>query len=153
MRSEGPSLTKAAERRLAARLFNRTWDLLTLKRRTERESAEMLHSAHASTYHWSRVGTDRNVSIGEWQVSRVYATLRRAEPALYHGERALRLAQRGRLAPFYRAYGHEAIARAYAVAGRAKERDRHLRAARALAPSVRDRDDRRMLLEDLATVG
>lgn len=112
----------------------------------------MLHSAHASALHWTRVGTARHVSIGEWQVSRVYAVLRRSEPALHHAARSLAIANRSRLAPFYVAYGHEAMARAHGVAGHARPRDRHLRAARRLVPKVRDADDRRMLLEDLATV-
>ena len=49
----------------------------------------MIHAAHASRYHWSKVGTNANLARGEWQVSRVYTVLDRAEPALYHAHRCL----------------------------------------------------------------
>lgn len=112
----------------------------------------MLHAAHASRYHWGHAGTALNLSIGEWQLSRVYATVGRAEPALYHGRRALDLARRGRLAPFYLAYAYEALARAASLEGPRAARNRYLRDARRFGLKVRARDERRMLLEDLATI-
>jgi len=112
----------------------------------------MVHAAHAARYHWGHAGTPLNVSIGEWQISRVYAVLGRAEPALYHGRRALEIARRGGLGRFYLAYAYEALARAAAVAGQRRARDRHLAQARRIGATVRDGDDRRMLLDDLATI-
>jgi hypothetical protein len=56
------------------------------------------------------------------------------------------------LSRFYLAYAYEAVARAAAVAGERRTRDRYLRRAREIGAGVRDRDDRRMLLEDLATI-
>ncbi len=112
----------------------------------------MLHAAHASRYHWGRVGTPRNLSIAEWQISRVYAVLGRAEPARFHAVRALETARRGGLGRFYVAYAFEALARAAASAGDRPARERYLRKARRIGATVRDRDDRRMLLEDLATI-
>ena len=112
----------------------------------------MLHAAHASRYHWGRVGLPVNLSVGEWQLSRVYSVLRRPEPAVHHGQRALAIARWAHLGNFYIAYAHEALARALAIAGRPKERDRHVAVARRLSPRIRDPDDRRMLSEDLATI-
>jgi hypothetical protein len=112
----------------------------------------MLHAAHASRFHWGQAGTPLNLSVGEWQVSRVYATLGRAEPAVYHARRALEIARRSRLSRFYLAYAYEALARASAVAGDRSSRNRYLRAARRAGTGIRARDDRRMLLEDLATI-
>jgi len=139
-------------RKIGADLFNYTWSLLDKTRRSPLEAEEMLHAAHASRYHWGRAGRPLHISVGEWQVSRVYATLGRAEPARYHGRRALEVALKNRLGRFYVAYAHEALARAAAVAGDRRERDRQLRAARRIGAGVRDRDDRRMLEEDLATI-
>jgi hypothetical protein len=112
----------------------------------------MLHAAHASRYHWGHAGTPLNLSIGEWQISRVYAILGRAEPALYHGRRALEIARQNRLGRFYLAYAYEALARATAVAGQRRARDRYLREAHRIGATIRNPDDRRMLLEDLATI-
>ncbi|HYB77084.1 MAG TPA: hypothetical protein VEE83_00185 [Thermoplasmata archaeon] len=145
-------LTRSQHRKIGADLFNYTWSLLDRKDRTAEENDEMLHAAHASRYHWGHAGTALNRSISEWQISRVYATLKRAEPALYHARRSLEIARQNRLGRFYVAYAYEAMARASAVAGRSRTRDRYLREARKVSATVRDRDDRRMLLEDLATI-
>lgn len=152
MRRVEDPLTRAQHRKVGADLFNYTWSLLDRMDRGAEENDEMLHAAHASRFHWGHAGTALHRNIGEWQLSRVYAVLGRAEPALYHGRRALALAQKHRLSRFYLAYSYEALARASAVAGRRRARNRYLREARRLGARVRDRDDRRMLLEDLATI-
>ena len=56
----------------------------------------MIHSAHATRCHWGKVGTAANRARGEWQVSRVCATLGGAEPALYHARRCLADVEVGR---------------------------------------------------------
>jgi len=145
-------LEEATERGLAKKLFNGTWDLLGKKRRSRDEADEMLHMAHASRYHWGVVGRPLNRSIAEWQLSRVYSELGRSEPATFHGRRALEIAARSRLAPFYVAYGHEALARAAAIRGDRTGRDSEIRRARRILPRIRGRDDRRMLEEDLDTI-
>ena len=106
------------ERRLAATLFNHTWTLLEKGDRSVADDDEMIHSAHASRAHWGVVGTPMNFARGEWQVSRVYSVLGRSEPALYHANRCLTLTVENDLGPFDVGCGHEALARAYRVAGR-----------------------------------
>jgi hypothetical protein len=125
-------LERGQHRKVGRYLFNYTWSLLDRKKRTQAEIDEMIHAAHASTFHWGRSGTPLNRSIGEWQVSRVYASLGRAEPALYHAHRALEIAQKGRLGRFYLAYGYEALARAAAIAGKRPARERYLKEARRI---------------------
>jgi len=112
----------------------------------------MIHGAHASRYHWGRVGRPLNFSIAEWQLARVYAVLGRPEPALFHARRALEVAQRAHLGRFYLAYAYEGLARAESVARHRGQRARYLKLARTVGEAIRDEDDRRMLLEDLATV-
>lgn len=145
-------ISKTVHRRIAGELFNLTWSLLDQKRRTKEDDDEMVHAAHASRYHWGVAGTALNRSIGEWQISRVYAVLGRPEPALYHGKRSLDIAIRNRLGRFYVAFAYEALARASASAGNRRERDKFLKRARKIGEAVRDLDDRRMLFEDLATI-
>jgi len=152
VRRRADPLTRDQHRKIGADLFNYTWSLLERKKHSLAETDELLNAAHASRYHWGHAGTPLNLSIGEWQVSRVYAVLGRAEPALYHGRRALEIARRNRLGRFYLAYAYEALARAAAVDGDRRARNRYLREARRIGAEVRDRDDRRTLLEDLATI-
>jgi DNA-binding transcriptional MerR regulator len=140
------------ERRLAGGLFNRTWELLERADRSPAEDDEMLHTAHASRHHWGQVGQPVNLARGEWQVSRVYSVLGRAEPALFHAGRCLALSEGNDLGPFDVGCGHEALARAYRVAGDPAASERHLAEGRAQAGKVTDDEDREILLADLDSV-
>jgi hypothetical protein len=139
-------------RKQAVLLFNQTWRLLEKRHRRPDEDLTMVHMAHASRYHWGIVGKPVNLAIGEWQVSHVYAVLRRPEPATYHAKRSLALCQKYRIGDFPRAFAYEALARAAAVAGRAKERDRYVGTARRLGERIADREDRELFVSDLATI-
>lgn len=145
MQRRSDPLSRAQHRTIGGDLFNYTWSHLAQKDRTKSETDEKLHAAHASRYHWGRAGTPRNVSIGEWQISRVYSVLGRSEPALYHGRRALEIARRSSLGSFYVAYAYEAMVRAAAAAEESREKNRYLREAHRTGAAIRDRDDRRML--------
>ncbi|MCW2571015.1 MAG: hypothetical protein JWO88_1073 [Frankiales bacterium] len=138
------------ERQVAVDLFNGVWRQMGRDDRTPDDDALMVHMAHASVHHWSKVGTAVNVARGEWQVSRVYAVLGRGEPALSHARRCLELAEREGLTDWDLAFAHEAMARAFAVLGDSEQTRRHLEAARAV-PIAED-EDRELLRKDLATV-
>lgn len=140
------------ERALAVDCFNGTWSLLEKSDRTADEDALMIHMAHASTYHWGNVGTAVNQVRGEWQCSRVYAVLGRAEPALFHAERALRVCRDAGIADFDIAFCYEALARAHAVAGDTAQRTHWLRAAEAALDGIADEEDRALVAADLATI-
>ena len=137
------------ERRLAAALFNRTWELMEKPERSVADDDEMIHSTHASRHHWGVVGTPMHQARGEWQCSRVYAVLGRAEPALHHANRCLTLAVDNDLGPFDIGIGHEALARAYRVAGDPKKQAEHLALGDAQAEKIPDAEDRKILTDDL----
>jgi hypothetical protein len=140
------------ERELARTLFNQVWSLIEQESRTADDDERMIHTAHASRFHWDNVGDDDNRAIGEWQCSRVYATLGRAEPALYHARRCLHYAERPGAEVWLRASAHEALARAQAVAGDfAAARDSRDRAV-ALVETVDDPEERKTVLADLETL-
>jgi hypothetical protein len=149
------SLDAEAQRRLAADLFNRTWTLLEKPERTPEDDDELLHCAHASAYHWAQVGTAANRVRSEWQCSRVYAVLGRAEPALHHARRCLELAEAapGALEEFDLPFAYEALARAHAVAGDEAQSREWLARARDAGEAIGDEDDRTLLEADLATIG
>jgi len=97
----GTTVDAAIHRQLAVELFNFVWTLCDKKDRTAEEDEQMVHAAHASRYHWSADGTAKEWSIGEWQISRVYSVLNRAEPAIHHGKLALDWARNSNAAPFF----------------------------------------------------
>jgi len=137
------------ERRLAASLFNRTWELMEKPDRSVADDDEMIHATHASRHHWGVVGTPMNWARGEWQCARVYTVLGRAEPALHHAERCLTLAVDNDLGPFDVGCGHEAMARAYRVAGDPKKQAEHVALGDAEAEKISDAEDRKVLTDDL----
>jgi hypothetical protein len=144
--------TRAHHRRFAVDLFNEVWRLLELPARTSAEDDRMLHAAHASRYHWGEIGEPVNFARGEWQVSRVYAVLGRAEPALHHARRSLSICEEHGIGDFDIAFAHEAIARAAAVAGDTPLRDHHLTFARSLGEQIAEDDDREIFFTDIAAV-
>jgi DNA-binding transcriptional MerR regulator len=146
------SLDAAGHRQLAADLFNHVWTLLEMGDRTPEQDDEMLHAAHASRYHWGVVGTVENRGRGEWQCSRVYATLGRAEPALWHARRYLALCEEHGIGDWDLAFAHEAIARALAVAGDHERARKEVARARELAADISEDEDRDLLLSDLETI-
>lgn len=136
-------------RKMATELFNDTWTLIDKRRRTPAEVDAMIHAAHASRYHWSKVGTPTNFAIGEWQLSHVYAILGRGEPALYHARRCLELCRRHGLGDFVLAFAHEANARANVVAGQVGEARRHLALGMRAGRDIAEEDDRERFFGDL----
>jgi hypothetical protein len=141
------------ERRLAVDLFDETWSLLDTIDRTPEQDERMVHAAHGSRLHWEAAGTAENVAIGDWLCSRVYAVLGRAEPAMYHARWCLARAEPEPLPAWVRAEGHEATARALALAGEHDAARRHAREAHTICDSIDDAEDRAVVLADLATLG
>ena len=149
-----PQVDRETRRALAVGLFNYTWTLLETPNRTREQDDEMIHAAHASRYHWGEVGEAVNLARGEWQVSRVYAVLGRAEPALYHARRCveINMANEAEREDWELGGAYEAMARAYAVAGDAKARDAWLAKARQELTKIADAEDRQILEQDIDTV-
>ena len=154
MDTKAQTLDREAHRQLGADLFNKTWTLMEKESRTPEEDDEMIHCAHASAYHWLQVGTAANRARSEWQCSRMYTVLGRAEPALHHARRCLEICEGApeALEDWDLPFAHEALARAHALAGDRAEAQRHLERARELAAAVMDEDDRRLIEADLATI-
>lgn len=145
-------LDAAEERSLAVDLFNHTWTLLRKEEPTEADREAAVHCAHASAWHWSQVGNAQNRAISEWQVSRVYSTLGRGEPAVHHARLALAFAETVADAPWVLASAYEGLARAYAVSGQSDiALDWRDRAVEALE-SIDDPQDRAVVEEDIETL-
>lgn len=138
-----------AHRHFAARCFNAAWDLIDKTDRTPDEDDRMIHVAHASVWHWMQREdcTPVKLSIGYWQLSRVYALARRPQEARHYAERCLAVSPADQ--PFYVGYAYEALARAEKAAGNAEAAARHLAAARTQAIEVQDEAEKQALAADL----
>lgn len=139
---------KQWHRSLGIECNNNTYELLGRTDRSPDDTDLMVHTAHASNYHWSFVGTVVNRVRGEYLCSRVYAFAGRAEPALHHADVAMRLATEANLTDFDLVYSNEGMARALACAGRLDEARTYLDRARSI--EVAGPEDKEIVDGDLA---
>ncbi len=141
-----------AHRYFAIECFNQCWDFLYLEERNAEQLSEMIRLSETSFWHWNRVSskTEKNISIGLWQLSRVYSVAGQQNTALEYGFRCLEVSDSAELDPFFVAYAYEAIARAQKETG--GDYSGSFSKACQLAETVEDKESREMLLKDLAQV-
>ena len=109
----------------------------------------MVLAAAASLWHWTQRAdcTPKNLSIGHWQLSRVYALAGQGANAKRHALRSLEFAKDE--SPFYIGYGHEAAARAACLQSDAPAFQDHWGKATATLASIDDESERSALQQDL----
>lgn len=150
--SEKTYTAAECHKKMAADLFNLTWELMEKPDRTPADDDRMVHAAHGSRFHWGEVGEPVNLQRGEWQVSRVYAVLKRPAPALFHAQRCLALTEQHGLGGFDLAFAHEAMARAYAIAGNERQAARFMKQARQATEKIEKKEDRDYVESELRTI-
>jgi len=145
---------QVAHKYFSADCFNWTWDYIDKPVRTKGEDEAMLHLSLASLWHWTQREdcTSTNLSIGYWQVSRVFALLRQADNARHYGELCLEASQKEAVPPYYLGTAYEALARAELVAGNLDKMEGFLIQAHQVATLLPDPEEKKMLLSDLATI-
>lgn len=82
---------QTVHRYFAAGCFNKAWEFIENHDRSAEDDLVMLQTAMASLWHRSQPGDaePKNLSIGCWQVSRVYALLGRADHSRRYNVRQL----------------------------------------------------------------
>ncbi len=138
-------------RKIAASLFNATWDFIDKETRTEEETFQMINSAHASAYHWSQFEgvTTVNTATSYWQISRVYCLAGQGDAALLYAKRALSISQQNDHDALQLAFGYEGVARAYGVKKMDAEKDKNIVLAREAAEKITDADDKKWTLQNI----
>lgn len=143
---------QTVHRYFAAPCFNKTWEYIDGPNRTEEDKFAMLQTAMTSLWHWTQRedATSTNLSIGYWQVSRVYALLGQAHNARKYAEASLKYSDGSE--PEYIGFAYEASARAELVAGNKTKMDEYLAKAHEFAGQVKEEDERKILVNDLASL-
>lgn len=142
-----------AHRFFSTECFNKTWDNIEKDgSRSLEENMEMLHTAIASLWHWTQREdvSAANLSIGYWQVSRVYCLIRQPHNARRYGLLALQYAKE--LSPFLRGYAYETLARAEMLANNRVGMKVYLEKAQEMLAQIEDEEDRELLAKDLGTI-
>jgi hypothetical protein len=144
----------SAHKYFAAQCFNQTWDYIDKPARTKSEEDSMLRLSLASLWHWTQREdcTPTNLSVGYWQVSRVFSLLQQADNARHYGELCLEVSQKEGVLPFYLGYAYEALARAELVAGNRGKMADYLVQAQHTITLISDAEEKKMLLKDLETI-
>lgn len=133
-------------------LFNKTWEYLTKEDRTEDDVEEMIHIAHASRYHWSKIGKPVNLARGEWLLARVYAVAGRPDEAKRWADRCNARCISEDLSAFDNAASCEAVSRALAVAGNKEEAQQWRDKAVTYSEKIDDEEDKKIFEEDLMSL-
>ncbi len=139
-------------RKQAIENFNTTWDYIDKKDRTQEDNINMIHTTHASRFHWGKIGTPLNFARGEWQISRVYSLLGMSESALYHAKLSLELCLKNDIKDFDLAFGYEAVARAYMVAKDEEQMKKHIILAKEASENIEKEEDKKYFLSELDSI-
>jgi hypothetical protein len=142
-----------AHQYFSAHCFNKTWDYMEMDgRRATEENMSMLHTAIASLWHWTQREdvTAENLSVGCWQVSRVYCLLKQPHNARTYGLQALKHA-RG-LSAFYKGYAYETLARAEMILNNRVIMKTHLEKAHEMLVQIEDEEEKQLLAKDLQSI-
>jgi hypothetical protein len=137
---------------MAVNTFNATWDLMDKNMRTAEENDMMVHTAHASRYHWGQVGSPTEFERGDWQISRVYALLSKGDDALHYAKHCLNTCLENEIGDFDLAFAYEAMARAYAIKENWVEVNRYTEYAKTAAESIEDDGNKKYFLGELDSV-
>ncbi len=142
----------AGHRHFSAACFNGVWELIDKPDRSPDEDRTMVSMAHASLYHWQQRTdcTSRSLSIGYWQLSRVYALVDDAHHARLYGRLCLTYSEKE--GPFYLGNAYEALARAALLSGDQEHGRQGLELARQQAAMITDAAERELLENDLKTL-
>ncbi|MHA2183057.1 MAG: hypothetical protein ACXAAH_16690 [Promethearchaeota archaeon] len=140
--------------KLAKETFNKTWDFLDMKDRSPEEIQNMIHTVHASRYHWGILvsegkGTALNLQRGDWILSRVYSVLGSGEPALFYATSCLELTEKNDIGDFDLAFAYEAMARASAALKNEEDFNKFFKLAKDAGEKIKKKDDRDYFFDEL----
>ena len=139
-KSESKESLDATHKKLAVECFNGAWDYLDKSSLTPEEELTMLSLAHASRFHWSKIGKARNFAISDWQVSRCYTRINDGVSALKFAERSVKLILDNKIEDIY-VSAYEGVARAYAILGDYLNAKKYIESAEKELAKVTEKED------------
>ncbi|MCK4720332.1 hypothetical protein KAU08_06720 [bacterium] len=146
-----------AHKKFAVGLFNKAWEYIDKKDKTDRDFEEMINSAHASAWHWSQIEehvTDHtrwelSFTISHNQLANVYFLANRPEAALYHGGKSVEYCDKYGIGDFARGFAYECLAKAHHLNGDIDKRNENLKLAEKAADDIKGEDDKKYFLSEL----
>lgn len=154
MKELEPAQKSTAHEYFSSTCFNAIWDILQKPDRTAQEDEQLLQLAFTSLWHWTQREDyhPRHLSIGYWMISRVYAVLEQGQNALCYAQKCLDASRHEEIALYFKGYAYEALTRAHYLLGDREEMQTNLHKANKVAEALQDEEERKLLLDDLATI-
>jgi hypothetical protein len=144
MTTDPPFDRAVAHRWFAVELNNRAWDLIEKPQRTDEETLRMIHMAHASYFHWTKIGTPINHLRGLILLATAYIKAGDGPQAVRYAEQCVAVLKTIEEEPgaFDRACAHGCAARAHAMIESTTDAAAHLDCAKLAAKKLTDPEDR-----------
>jgi len=136
-------------KKMATETHNAIWPMLDKVNPTSQELEDAVHMAHASRFHWSKVGQPINLARADYIISRVCSAMGRPEPAIYHAMRCLEITQQTDIGDWDLAFAYESLTHAYATAGDRQQYENYLRMTKDAIAAIRDDEDKRTVQAEL----
>ncbi|HSG90087.1 MAG TPA: hypothetical protein VLA56_12820 [Pseudomonadales bacterium] len=131
---------------------NQAWSLAALPERSPEQREEMLDAAHASAWHWRKVGTELQAVRATMLLAEVHALCGWGTAALAEAQRVAAFFE-GRAADDWElAFVHTVHAHAAAVAGDTKRHRAAWDAAIAALEAIEDPEDHAIVLKTFVQV-
>ncbi len=121
---------------------NRAWSLSEKANLTEDESREMVLTAFAAAWHWSKIGTDVHFANADMLLGHVLALSGQGAPAMDYARKAFDFFDSRKSDPWEIAFSHAVLAHAAYVNNDAKLHTRHYKKARSFGEILEDPEDR-----------
>jgi len=139
-------------RQVAMQCNNRAW-ALSVAQRSPPEDREMLDAAHASAWHWARIGTELNRMRATMLLAEVHALLGHGRTALlFATEMRTYFVNRADTPDWELAFTHAIYAHCAHAAGSMDTHRAAYREAEQAIAAVADEEDRRIVAETFVQV-
>lgn len=129
---------------------NRAWDLASSPELTDVERQELLFSACAAAFHWSKVGQPVNGMRAEMLLAHTHSLLGPCQEALQYARSCLNFCEQNDCQDWDLAFAHLEMALAGSVVGDTELFARHRAAAAELGGKVEDEEERKIFAAEFA---
>lgn len=140
------------QKRFAVACNNRAWALVEQADRTPSEVHEMLHAAHASAWHWARVGTSLNEARANMLLGMAHGLAGEGALGLRYAMLAFNYFNEHEAPDWEQAFAHAALAAAAKSAGQAALHAEHYAEAGRLGQAIADEQDRDIFMRSFTQI-
>jgi hypothetical protein len=131
---------------------NLAWTLADQPTRTEKETEDMLHAAHASAFHWSKVGTELHLARANMLLAHVHARLGDGKFALEYARQSFGYLLAHNPPDWEAAFAHAILAHAAFAAGEISLYKGYYAKAAELGEAIADLQDKEIFSLTFKTI-